>query len=53
MDLVGLPNGMKVAIPASIALDKMSEPEFIQFFQSAEEFLARVYGFVSEKDQAA
>lgn len=53
VDLIRLPNGMTVAIPASIALDKMSEPEFIAYFQSAEEWLARVYGFVSERDQAA
>lgn len=53
VDLVRLPNGMTVAIPASIALDKMSEPEFIAYFQSAEEWLARVYGFVSEREQAA
>ena len=45
VDLISLPSGMKVAIPASVAFDKMSEPEFIAFFQSAEEFLARVYGF--------
>jgi hypothetical protein len=53
VDLVRLPNGMTVAIPSSIALDKMGEPEFIAFFQSAEEFLARVYGFASEREQAA
>lgn len=53
VDLISLPNGMKVAIPSSIALDRMSEPEFIAFFQSAEEFLARVYGFVSERSEAA
>jgi hypothetical protein len=53
VDLIALPNGMKVAIPSSIALDRMSEPEFIAFFQSAEEFLARVYGFVSERSEAA
>ncbi|TGV26367.1 hypothetical protein [Mesorhizobium sp. M4B.F.Ca.ET.143.01.1.1] len=53
VDLVRLPNGMTVAIPSSIALDRMAEPEFIAFFQSAEEFLARVYGFVSEKSEAA
>jgi hypothetical protein len=52
VDLVRLPNGMTVAIPASIALDKMDEPEFIAFFQSAEEWLARVYGFVSERAAA-
>lgn len=53
VDLVRLPNGMTVAIPASIALDKMSEPEFIAYFQGAEEWLARVYGFVSDREQAA
>jgi hypothetical protein len=53
VDLIRLPNGMTVAIPASIALDKMSEPEFIAYFQSAEEWLARVYGFVSEREEAA
>jgi hypothetical protein len=53
VDLVRLPNGMTVAIPASVAFDKMTEPEFIAFFQSAEEFLARVYGFVSERKDAA
>lgn len=53
VDLVRLPNGMTVAIPSSIAIDKMSEPEFIAFFQSAEEWLARIYGFVSEREQAA
>jgi len=53
VDLIRLPNGMTVAVPSSIALDKMGEPEFIAFFQSAEEFLARVYGFVSERSEAA
>lgn len=53
VDLIRLPNGMTVAIPASIALDKMSEPEFVAYFQSAEEWLARVYGFASERERAA
>lgn len=53
VDLIRLPNGMTVAIPASVAFDKMGEPEFIAFFQAAEEWLARVYGFVSEREQAA
>lgn len=52
VDLVGLPNGMKVAIPASIAIDKMDEPEFIAFFESAQEWLARTYGFVSQRAAA-
>jgi hypothetical protein len=49
VDVVLLPNGTPIAIPASIALDKMSEPEFIAFFQKVEEWLARTYGFVSER----
>jgi len=52
VDLIRLPNGMTVAIPASIAIDKMNEPEFVAFFQAAEEWLARVYGFVSEREAA-
>lgn len=53
VDLIRLPTGMTVAIPASVAFDKMDEPQFIAFFQAAEEWLARVYGFVSEREQAA
>jgi hypothetical protein len=52
VDVVLLPNGTPIAIPASIALDKMSEPEFIAFFQKVEEWLARTYGFVSERAAA-
>jgi hypothetical protein len=48
VDLVRLPTGFTVAIPASIALDKMSEPEFIEFFNKATEWLARTYGYVPE-----
>lgn len=46
VDVVMLPSGMPVAIPASIALDKMSEPEFIAFFEKAQEWLAATYGYV-------
>jgi hypothetical protein len=53
VDLIRLPTGMTVAIPASVAFDKMDEPAFIAFFQAAEEWLARVYGFVSERELAA
>ena len=54
VDVVMLPSGQPVAIPASIALDKMSEPEFIAFFQKAEEWLAETYGYVpSEARRAA
>ena len=50
---IRLPNGFKVAIPASIALDKMGEPEFIAFFKQAERWLAETYGYVSDRRQAA
>jgi hypothetical protein len=53
VDVVLLPNGTPIAIPASIALDKMTEPEFIAFFQKVEEWLAKTYGFVSERRAAA
>lgn len=52
VDVVMLPNGQPVAIPSSIALDKMSEPEFVAFFQKAEEWLGQVYGYVSERKAA-
>jgi hypothetical protein len=52
VDLVRLPSGMTVAIPASIALERMSEPEFIEFFKRAEEWLARTYGYVPESEAA-
>jgi len=52
VDVVMLPNGQPVAIPSSIALDKMSEPEFVAFFQKAEEWLAETYGYVSERKAA-
>lgn len=52
VDVVMLPSGMPVAIPASIALDKMSEPEFIAFFQKAEAWLAQTYGYVNERKAA-
>jgi hypothetical protein len=52
VDLIRLPSGMTVAIPGSIAFEKMSEPEFIEFFRKAEEWLGRVYGY-EPKEQAA
>lgn len=48
VDVVMLPGGQPVAIPASIALDKMSEPEFIDFFRNVEAWLAKTYGFAPE-----
>lgn len=47
VDHVRLPNGFLVAVPASIALDKMSEPEFITFFKTAERWLAETFGYVA------
>ena len=47
-ELVRLSGGLTVAVPGSIAFDKMSEDEFVTFFQSAEEYLAREHGFVLE-----
>lgn len=52
VDVVMLPSGMPVAIPSSIALDKMAEPEFIAFFQKVEAWLAETYGWVSERQAA-
>ena len=53
VDVVMLPGGQPVAIPASIALDKMSEPEFIEFFRKVEAWLAKTYGYVPEDRRAA
>lgn len=48
---VRLPNGFMVALPGSIAFDKVSETEFIAFFQSAERWLAETYGYVNERNE--
>lgn len=53
VEVVMLPGGQPVAIPASIALDKMSEPEFIEFFRKVEEWLAKTYGYAPEGKRAA
>lgn len=53
VDLIRLPTGMTVAIPASVAFDKMDEPAFIAFFQAAEAWLASTYGYVAEDRRAA
>lgn len=52
VDTVRLPNGITVAIPGSIAFDKMSEAEFVSFFAKAQEWLARTYGYVPEEKAA-
>jgi hypothetical protein len=43
---------MTVAIPASIALDKMAEKEFVEFFQKVERWLGEVYGYVAQERAA-
>ena len=52
VDLIRLPTGMTVAIPGSVAFESMDEPEFVAFFQSAQEWLAKTYGFVDEREAA-
>ena len=53
VDLIRLPNGMTVAIPGSIAFDKMSEEEFVAFFKAAERWLAEAYGWAPESERSA
>lgn len=49
IDRIRLGNGMTVAIPGSVAFDKMTEDEFVRFFKGAERWLAQTYGWVSER----
>lgn len=53
VELINLPSGLTVAIPASIALDKMSEAEFIEFFMKVEAWLAQTYGYAPKQREAA
>jgi len=53
VDLIQLPTGFKVAIPGSISFDKMTEAEFVAFFQRAEKWLAETYGYVNEHEARA
>lgn len=52
VDLVRLPSGLTVAIPGSIAFDKMDEAEFIAFFRAAEKWLAETYGYEPKQEAA-
>lgn len=45
---VRLANGFTVAVPGSIAFEKMSEAEMVSFFKAAEACLARNYGFAGK-----
>ena len=49
VEVVMLPNGTPVALPGSIAFDKMDEPEFVKFFRAAELWLARTYGYAGRE----
>lgn len=53
VDLIALPNGMKVAIPGSTSFDKMEEGEFETFFTAAERWLSQTYGYVHERKRRA
>jgi hypothetical protein len=52
VDLIRLPSGLTVAIPGSIAFDKMEEPEFVAFFRAAEKWLGENYGYVPKSEAA-
>ena len=45
VELVRLNNGLTVAVPGSIAFDKMSESDMVLFFEAAKEYLAREHGY--------
>lgn len=49
VELIRLPTGMTVALPGSIAFEKMSEQGFIDFFRKVEAWLAATYGYVREE----
>lgn len=46
---VRLPSGYMVAIPGSIAFDKISEAEFVAFFEAAKRWLAETYGYIPQE----
>lgn len=52
VDLVRLPSGMTVALPGSVAFDRMTETEFHTYFRRAEQWLAQTYGFIREERAA-
>lgn len=45
VDVIMLPSGLPVAVPSSIALDKMTEAEFVAFFEKVREWLSATYGY--------
>lgn len=44
---------LTVSIPGSIAFDKMTEPEMVEWFRAAEKWLAEKYNYVREDRSAA
>lgn len=48
VELVRLPGGVTVALPGSIAFDKISESDFVAFFNAAQRWLAETYGYAPE-----
>lgn len=48
-DPIALPDGRVILLAGSIALENMPEDAFIAYFQRAEEWLARHYGYVKER----
>lgn len=47
VEVVCLPDGTPIALPGSIAFDKISEPEFVAFLEKAQQFLAETFGYVA------
>lgn len=45
--------GFKVAVPASIAFDKFTEAEMVEYFSLVERWLAETYGYIPADRSAA
>ena len=52
VDTIRLRTGLLVGVAKPINTHECEEPEMIAFFKSAEELLAREFGFVSERQAA-
>lgn len=52
VNVVKLPGGPMIKVPASIAIESLSEPDMIAFFKSAERYLAETFGWVPERSPA-
>lgn len=49
VSVVSLPNLPVVKVPASIAIENLTEPEMVEFFKAAERFLSETFGWSSER----